>query len=407
MKNDFEISGGEAVENKKERSVRDVYESALAKKAEYDKEVAEDVKNLAPRMLLDKLIENFPSRLKDQMLTDAARLIDRLGTGRMVREDVISDIEEMAKKCRESYIDGYGMLNDEYGKMAMMNEVDKMLDGKEKNPEVFKRMAIVYMDVNALKAVNELAGHAAGDAYLHLVVDIVNGRELTIWAEARRLKIIPIHKSGDEFYLIVIGEDGGVQDVDLEELQELVEKEVYSQRKAAALVDLTKDDILYKLYSAEQQSADEPIEPASPELFTRLRQEIPTGFEFRAALATGAVNLYDALEMDKKERNIIKDSDNYEKNLAKMMGSLKDVSEDKVNEKKKGGKIELAASPDSRQRMLARLYNFREAGIMKIKQEKEAAEKRLSAEEEKKQTARKMREDGVPAEQIVNFLLEK
>lgn len=374
----------------KERSVRDVYEAALLKKAQYDKTIAEDIENLAPRELLDKLIANFPSSLKDSLLEDAKILIDRLAKGTMIKEDVNADIEKMAAKAREGYIDGYGMLNDEYGKMVMMNEADKLLERREKNPEVLRRMAIVNMDVNALKAVNELAGHSAGDEYLGLIVDILNGRALTIWAEGRHLKIIPVHKSGDEFHLIVIGEKGEVEDGDLEDLQSWVEKEVYGQRQAAALINLDNDGILYKLYAAEQQSAGAAPEKASAELFKRLRKQIPEGFEFRASIATGAVNLFDALAMDAKEKNSIRDSDNYEKNLAKMMGSLLDVSDEKMSVKKKDAKIEQAASADPRQRMLARLANFREAGIMKIKQEKEVAEKELAREKERSTAREKL-----------------
>ncbi|HTX87145.1 MAG TPA: hypothetical protein VMC41_03740 [Candidatus Nanoarchaeia archaeon] len=390
----------------KRQSVTEIYRAALVKKAEYDNEVAEDLENLAPRKLLDKLIGNFPTSLKEMMIEDAKVLLDRLEKGTMRARDVNADIKNMAKRARESYIDGYGMLDEEYGKMAIMNETDRLLGAKEKSPEVLKQVAIINMDVNALKAVNELSGYAAGDEYLGLVVDVLQGGELIAWSQARRLKIIPIHRSGDEFYLIVVSEQGmAVEDGDLEDLQELVEKKVRSNRSAGALLDLSKKEILYKLYKTEQESADELVEKPNPELFRRLREQIPEGFEFRAEIATGAINLYDALAMDTNKKNVIKDADSHEKRLGKMLGSLKDVSESEMKKRKITARSEMKKSSNSYESMMARLYNFREAGILKMKEKREAAEKELAAEK-KKNAERQLsqRELNVLNEEIIGLL---
>ncbi|MDD5528073.1 MAG: hypothetical protein PHO56_03830 [Patescibacteria group bacterium] len=398
------FNAGAEVRPEKEMSAKEVYELASAKKIEYEKEIAADMENMETRNLLDKLVASFPSNLKDTMMDDAKRWFGYQEKGKLGKADINREVEIQAKRVRESYIDGFGMLNGEYGKMVIMNEIDRLLDNEKKSAENLKRIAMVNMDLNGLKAVNDLNDHSVGNEYLNLAVDVLNSRELTVWADTRRLKIIPIHDSGDEFSLIVVGEEL-VKDGDLEELAAMVEKEVYGKREAAQLVDLNDDKVLYKLYEIEAKSAGEPAEKPSAGLFTRLRAEIPEGFEFRAAISSGAINLYHALDMDKTGKNSVKKSDGYEKVLAKMMGSLKTVSDEKMGEKKNAGKEKLSIDPDPRKKMLARIYNIREAGAMKMKQKKEAAEKALSAEEEKKQTALKMRKAGMSAEEIIKFLL--
>jgi hypothetical protein len=187
---------------------------------------------------------------------------------------------------------------------------------------------------------------------------------------------------------------------------DMVKENLYSKRKAADLVDLGDDSVLYNLYEAEMKSMDEPIETKSPGLFKRLRAEIPEGFEFRAALSAGAVTLYDALAMDKTKKNEVREGDGYERMLEKMMGSLKSVSDKEMGEKKKREKGELAQSHDGKKKMLARIYNFREAGVMKMKQKKEEVQRKLSAKEEKEQTARKMLKEGISEKTVLKFLLE-
>ena len=139
------------------------------------------------------------------------RIIDSINDIAAIRNDkerVENDIRdkerEIGEISREAYRDS---LTGVGNKTAYTRKI-KEFDGRIGNG--FKDLAIIMMDVNRLKIVNDNYGHAYGDLYLkgccHIFCDV--------------LKRSPIYRiGGDEFVAILTGEDYVHRSMRVEELE--------------------------------------------------------------------------------------------------------------------------------------------------------------------------------------------
>ena len=144
------------------------------------------------------------------------RIIDSINDIEAIRSDkqrVENDIRdkerEIGEITREAYRDS---LTGVGNKTAYTRKV-KEFDGRIENG--FKDLAIIMMDVNRLKIINDNYGHAYGDLYLkgccHIFCDV--------------LKRSPIYRvGGDEFVAILTGEDYIKRDKRIEELKKAFDK---------------------------------------------------------------------------------------------------------------------------------------------------------------------------------------
>ena len=139
------------------------------------------------------------------------RIIDSVNDINVIRSDkqrVERDMREKEREIGEISREAYRDSLTGVGNKTAYTRKIKEFDGRIKNG--FKDLAIIMMDVNRLKIINDNYGHSYGDIYLkgccHIFCDI--------------LKRSPIYRiGGDEFVAILTGEDYINRKEKLEELK--------------------------------------------------------------------------------------------------------------------------------------------------------------------------------------------
>ena len=167
------------------------------------------------------------------------RIIDYIDDITAIREEKEKAESEVNQISMVAYKDGLTGIGNKKAYIMKAEEFDRAIaDGKAE-------FAIVMMDINYLKNVNDNLGHDAGDKYLlgccHMICDI--------------LKHSPIYRiGGDEFAAILIGEDYNNRQERVAELESAFEKS-FSNKEAEP----------YERYSAsvgmsEYKSGDDSVD---------------------------------------------------------------------------------------------------------------------------------------------------
>ena len=132
------------------------------------------------------------------------RIVDYINDITAIRQDKEKAEEEIGEISREAYKDSLTGVGNKSAYNRKVSEIDYELG------DTLNEVAIVMMDVNLLKTVNDNYGHAAGDSYLcgccHSICDI--------------FKHSPVYRvGGDEFVAILLGEDYKNREERLSELR--------------------------------------------------------------------------------------------------------------------------------------------------------------------------------------------
>ena len=132
------------------------------------------------------------------------RIVDYINDITAIRQDKEKAEEEIGEISREAYKDSLTGVGNKSAYNRKVSEIDYELG------DTLNEVAIVMMDVNLLKMVNDNYGHAAGDSYLcgccHSICDI--------------FKHSPVYRvGGDEFVAILLGEDYKNREERLSELR--------------------------------------------------------------------------------------------------------------------------------------------------------------------------------------------
>ena len=104
---------------------------------------------------------------------------------------------------RRNYL---GMYNRRFLEHKMAEYIKDVVSQKDIKDEYFHGLASVNFDLNGLKALNDLAGHTAGNKGLKAFANILNHGETTIWLrDELGLSVFTAAEGGDEFGLIAYG----------------------------------------------------------------------------------------------------------------------------------------------------------------------------------------------------------
>ncbi len=153
-------------------------------------------------------IEDIYNEIKSMQI----RILDDLesiNTIQKEKEKAESDIKEKAKEIdvisKEAYSDSLTKVG---SKTAYINKTNELNEKINKHDAEF---AIVMIDANYLKVINDKYGHAAGDEYLKGCCKIL----------CRVYKHSPVYRiGGDEFVAILMGDDYKERNQKLEEMRE-------------------------------------------------------------------------------------------------------------------------------------------------------------------------------------------
>ena len=122
-------------------------------------------------------------------------------------------------------------------KIAEINELAKHSD---------ERLAVVMIDINFLKSVNDMYGHSAGDSYLKGCCKMI----------CEVYKHSPVYRiGGDEFVVMLTGEDYDMRHAKMKEIKAAFEKSFIStdvepwEKYSAAfgMAEFASDDSTYEM----------------------------------------------------------------------------------------------------------------------------------------------------------------
>ena len=181
-------------------------------------------------------------------------------------------LEMLAYLDRRKYL---GMYNRQWSEHKIREYVRNIV-GKESHEEAdLYTLARVNFDLNGLKALNDLGGHAAGNRGLKLFANILNFGATTLWLrDELKLTVVTSAEGGDEFGLVITGSK------DLREYAEKIvhryTEEVYAA-DASHFIDFSQSDVRENLK------------------LLGISDEVPKDFQFRMSTSVGVCLLGEAI----------------------------------------------------------------------------------------------------------------
>lgn len=96
--------------------------------------------------------------------------------------------------------------NFQYLKASLVDIVDDLLQTAESESD-FDKVGVFFFDADNLKKFNDLEGatHETGDRYLTEITKILTLGKTVSWLETMKIKVVPAHRTGDEFMMALSG----------------------------------------------------------------------------------------------------------------------------------------------------------------------------------------------------------
>ncbi len=180
--------------------------------------------------------------------------------GKEPEEETENDFEEYLSLEKEFNLDNGAEIRTKVKNLFLetvvesKKETENMEDWSEKVEEKTSKIGFIFLDVNGLKAINDLASHNAGDEYLKRTVQaFLRNEEINEFIEEYNLEIRPARAGGDEFAVLVERKTGRLDEsIDEEDtniitsLREKILEEV-GKIKMDDLIDFKNQEILEKM----------------------------------------------------------------------------------------------------------------------------------------------------------------
>lgn len=224
--------------------------------------------------LIDTLLEGLPAELKQAV----RKKVEFYKTKQpaFYNKEIYLEAKELVRLEMLAYLDRRQYLAMYNRRWAEHKIFDGLIDivsrGDFGDVDLFS-LARVNFDLNGLKALNDLAGHEAGNKGLERFALMLKSGETTGWLRQERLEVTPTAEGGDEFGMILKA------DKDLRPLAPLI-VERYSQEAltipAADLINFSHPAVSEKL---ELLGID----------------KLPPDFKFKLSTSVGLAFLGDAL----------------------------------------------------------------------------------------------------------------
>ncbi len=351
---------------KKEGEMKEMIEILKRKKDEYEEERKEKRENLDVEEYVDYLISDFPSELRAEVTKDLNKMIEAGLKGNQLK----AVLDVTARRVENGYRSKLtGLSNKEFVRADIVNDIDNILKKENVEVEDFKKIGYVFLDLNGLKGINDIAGHKQGDKFLKLAAKALNDEEIEEFAKENGLELKVAHESGDEFSIKVKGEKALTEDL-LNGLIKKVQGVLYNMEEAKEIIDLKDEKTLYEFYKIEATTNGDEIFLIDSKKFKDFKETIPEDYEFRAFFSAGASTLYEGvMEMDGDIKNRITEEDSYEKGLGKSMGGMLDGAELRMFANKKEDKENARKSEEEHEKTLARVWDAGREGGREMKEE--------------------------------------
>ncbi len=316
-------------------------------------------------------------RLQEKMNEERKMLIELgLSEDKVDQFIAVRSLKEV-QNFREGYEDkrflvgeGERMPKDEYAKMEILDEIEKILKSGKPINEEFKKIARLSFDANGLKAANDLSGsHDKGTEFLKRIAEVFHNEEgpTRKWLKEQGIsKLLATTGGGDEYGVLLFSE----KPLDPSIVNEAVrrfESEI-AALDASDLVDFNDPEVLLRYEGIPKEVF---LRLPKEEQETKLREiksQVPEGFKFLATASGGGVigsqGLEYALKAALPPDQRLKPDDPYQRVLEKIMGGLWSASDKKAEESKTNFKESLRKSTDARDlfysKVLARSKEARE-----------------------------------------------
>lgn len=212
--------------------------------------------------------ENIEIAVKNEADTEAKRMIEKLiglipepeGTEINLREEESKKISKLREKgfsneeiaefvnkdvtlVKLSYQDRRpcfkeALFNRKYIEFELAKKIQSVLEkhGSEFVQEDMEKVAVINFDLNGLKALNDLGGHAKGDRGLGILAEILQGGKTVRWLKEKGINSIPFTQGGDEFGLLISSESTNLTELK-QEIERSFFEEVRDNEEAMGLLD--------------------------------------------------------------------------------------------------------------------------------------------------------------------------
>lgn len=316
------------------------------------REVSAELKEMnengkVPELVLEEINEKIQKKI-EQYKKDIGEFKERF---KNVDAEILASqikfweekLDDYFKEIGLEYIDTYELLyTDEkfniasYGflRKEMYKNIDSSFNAKNvKSVNDIDKTAMMFFDLNGLKTVNDFAvnRHESGDKMLEVSADILENGKTKKWLEKLGLKVVPVHRSGDEFMVLISGErpvslPSEFQGVEGESVKgasiteyalEMIKKEFKEDERFSKILNFG-DNEQRKIF--EEKGIIKP-------------NEWPKDFEFEGSISGGSASFLDAL------RNLNIQEDEL-KNMAwkdvikKVMGSIINIADRRMSTNK-------------------------------------------------------------------------
>lgn len=342
--------------NKDQKIEKNETKEEISEKIKVIKEAHEQVEKLGAEIKLSNeeidreilsIIDEIP---RDDLQDEEKR---RVAEYREATKDN-SKILEWVKKDKElimlSYMDGRDYLklpNRAFVRYKIEKRLDKIMDKENVGIEDMHKIARFDFDMNGLKALNDLGGHASGDEGLRLFSEVIKSGKTIQWLKEMGMETMASIEGGDEFGLVVYG------DVDLRPMLKEIEQRILDEVNSLEvdhLINFENTDIKTKL--------------------EKLHLKIPEGFKFKIGSSVGSATFGEALN-----KTDLSDLTKYKDMVRRITGNQIGLSDNRSREQKEMAKARRKEAEPILHTLYTRLNEEVAELNYKLEQMKETVEK--------------------------------
>lgn len=258
-----------------------------------------------------KVLEQLPKDLR----VEVQDKFERFKAYGLTEKQLLFELKKEVRDLKSAYEDKrFEIPNGSYLRHEIAHLVDTLVNEKL-NLTRIRGLGLINIDVNGLKAVNDIAGHEKGTQYLKRIVETLKNGHTTKDLEDNGIDVFVSSNGGDEFAIILS------DDVNLTEIK-------------SGQIFINK---ILKYYQEEVSSIDmsDIIDFSNIEIIKKFEGiDIPENFVFTASISGGTSLLEEILVDDKVFPEIENEDLDYSEKLSRIISELFEKS-DKRNKKDK------------------------------------------------------------------------
>ena len=335
----------ESVENAIE-SIEQINESIIEARVLNLKE-AKDKEDKDGEQNVHKIIEQIPKDLR----FDVQEKYERFKSYGLTEKQLSFELKREVRDLKSAYEDKrFEIPNGSYLRFEISHLIDTLVNEKI-NLTRIRGLGLINIDVNGLKAINDIVGHEKGTEYLKRIVNTIKSGHTTKDLEDNGVRVFVSSNGGDEF-AIILSDDVNLTEVKngqifINKILKYYQEEV-NGIDMSDLIDFTNSEVINKFEGIE----------------------IPKDYKFMASISGGTSLLEEVLIDDKIFPEIEEESD-YSLKLGRIISSLFDKSDKRDKDDKSFFKKNLDVSEDINKHFLSVLLKRNaETALLEIENRK-------------------------------------